>query len=104
MLNFNSGFQETFQKVERKIAVILLLSDQDASSSIHRNRKNAKRETLTEKIGILTSQLFNKILLSACKGIPNGTACFTFTGAIFIPLGKHPLKILTITVLDQNQR
>lgn len=100
MLNFNCSFQETFQKVKRKIVVILLLPDQDASSSTHCNRKNAKRETLAKKIG--TSQLLNRVLLSACKGIPNGTDYFTFTGAMFMPLGKHPLKILTITELDQN--
>lgn len=77
MLNFNSGFQVAFQKVERKIAVILLLPDQDASSFTHHSRKNAKRETLVKKIGTLISQLFNSVLLNACTGIPNGTDWFT---------------------------
>lgn len=43
MLNLNSGFQETLQKEGRKIAVILLLPDRDATSSTLHSRKNAKR-------------------------------------------------------------
>lgn len=69
MLNLNSGFQETFQK-GRKIAVILLLPDRDGTSSIPHSRKNAKRLERNIKEGN-GNIIFNRFLLSVCKGIPN---------------------------------